>query len=118
MTDWKKPSKDGLLPRWKPSYGGRVEADVFLGYAGPFDVWFDGMGDGDHSVVAVVGPSKTKIVEGGGYNFDTFYVVENNLVRDSQEDLHIGLEDMCLIYQRCVENNIVREDPNAETVET
>lgn len=110
---WKKPSKDGLLPRWKPSYG--VEAVLkyaFLSYAGLFDVWFDDEGDGDRPLVSVVGPSKTKIVEGGGNNFDTFFVVENNLVRGSQEDLHIDPYHMCLIYQLCVENNIVREDPN------
>lgn len=101
-----------MLPRWRPSYG--VEAalkDAFLGYVGPFDVWFDDEGDGDHSLV-VVGPSKTKIVEEGGHNFDTFRVFGDMLERDDQEDLHIGLDIMCLIYQLCVENNIVREDPN------
>ena len=110
---WKKSNKGGLRPRWEPTYG--VEAvlkDAFLGYVGPFDVWFDDEGDGDHSLVVVVGPSKTKIVEGGGHNFDTFRVFGDMLERDDQEDLHIDPYHMCLIYQLCVENNIVREDPN------
>jgi len=82
-----------------------VERDKFLGYVGPFDVWFDRRGDGDYPLISIVGPAETKVKE-GGHNFDTFFVVEDTLERDPNEDLHIGLEDMCLIYQLCVENEI------------
>lgn len=68
-------------------------------------MWLDQRGDGEYPIIALVGPDEAKITE-GGHNFDTFFVVEDTLERCDVQDLHIGLEDMCLIYQMCMENEI------------
>lgn len=113
MKKWGKPNKAGLHPRWAPSYGvPATENDEFLGYAGPFDVWFDNNLSSFHDgpVIVVVCDESTK---GGTYNFDTFRVLGENLEPVEPQDLNIDPYHMCLIYQLCVDNNIfVREDPN------
>lgn len=109
---WDRPNSAGLKPRWRPTYGvSTARKDTFLGYAGPFDVWFDTTEPGTDAIL-VIGPSSARIRD-SGHNFDTFRVFGDLLERDDAQDLHIGLDDMCLIYQLCTENNIfVREDPN------
>lgn len=111
---WDRPNSAGHKPRWRPTYGvAAVIKDTFLGYAGPLDVWLD-PNDPDVVTIVAVGPNSSRVGGGGrGHNFDAFRVEGGMLVRDEIEDLHIGLDDMCLIYQLCVENNIfVRENPN------
>ena len=109
---WDRPNSAGLKPRWRPTYGvSTARKDAFLGYAGPFDVWFDTT-EPDTDAILVIGPSSARLRD-GGHNFDAFRVEGGTLVRDEIQDLHIGLDIMCLIYQLCEENGVfVREDTN------
>jgi hypothetical protein len=109
---WDRPNSAGHKPRWRPTYGvDAARKDAFLGYAGPFDVWLDTT-EPSEPVILVIGPGSARVRD-NGHNFDAFRVEGDMLMRDEMEDLHIGLDDMCLIYQLCMENNVfVREDPN------
>lgn len=112
MSKWQKPSRDGLLPRWEPSYGpAALEGDIFLGYAGPFDIWFDPDGNDGEPALLVVGPDSAKI-DNAPYNYDTFYLMGGQLERDGTEDLHIDLHSLCLIYQLCEEHELFKENAN------
>lgn len=110
----RKANKEGLQYRWRPTYGrSAIEQDDFLGYAGPFDVWYGPQGVQYQAPgITIVGPDSTKINR-GGHNFDAYELDTGGLVIDGVQDLNIDPYHMCLIYQLCEENNVfVREDTN------
>lgn len=88
-----------------------MEMDIFLGYAGPFDVWLDPEGNAGDVAVIVVGPDSAKI-NGVPYNYDAFELMGGQLVRDGDQDLHIDLHSQCLIYQLCEEYDLFKEKGN------
>jgi hypothetical protein len=97
-------------PRYRPTYspeGGRT--DKFLGYANDLDVW----NDPKSFEIFIVGPESRLIRPDSRCNFDALDVEDGNLVgRTTQNDLHIDVHDMCLIYALCVEHGVFKENTN------
>lgn len=89
-----------------------MEKDIFLGYAGPLDVWFDAIGNDGEPAVVAVGPDSAKVKMTSVHNYDVFYLMGGQLVRDGAEDLHIDLHSLCLIYQLCEEHDLFKEKSN------
>ncbi len=100
----------GEGPRYEPTYG-ETENDTFLGYANELDVWYDP----EEPFVCVVGPDHKLLrldsdqKEVSGHNFDAFHIEDNLLVlfETQKQDLHIDVHDMSLIYQLCVEHQLL-----------
>jgi hypothetical protein len=100
----------GEGPRYEPTYGD-ISGDTFLGYANELDVWYDPEGP----FVCVVGPDHKLLgldsdqKEVSGYNFDLFKIEDGLLVlfETQNQDLHIDVHDMSLIYQLCVEHQLL-----------
>lgn len=106
-------------PRIEPSYGSNLyDTEVFLGHAGPFDLWYDPDfedSNGDiEPLLTIVGPEGYMV--GKRNNFDNYRITEDgNLVHaDAAKDLHIGLDHMCEIYRVCMEKGLL----DANAVET
>lgn len=99
-------------PRIEPTYGANFyETDVFLGHAGPFDLWYDPAfenSDGEIAkLVTIIGPEEYMV--GKRNNFDNYKITEEgNLVHtDAVKDLHIGVDHMCEIYRLCMEKGLL-----------
>lgn len=94
-----EPRYEHVLITWTPS---------FLSRLGELDVWMREYDD-DKTYVYVVGPEHRRVRPGSGFNHDRFLVTDNGLENDEDQDLHIELYEMCLLYQLCQERGILKE---------
>lgn len=103
-----------LGPRHTPSWKAwNVSQDeVFIGYANDFDIYYEDQtentGDGSEYIF-VVGPDDRKLRPLTEYNFDSFVIKGNRRIMDDEtdHDIHVGLDEMCLIYQLAVERGLI-----------
>ncbi len=80
----------------------------FLSRLGELDVWTTKYSDGE-MYVCVVGPAHRKVRSDSPFCHDRFFVTDNGLENDEDQDLHIELYEMCLLYQLCQEHGILKE---------
>lgn len=92
------PRYEHRLITWAPG---------FLSRLGELDVWIRTYDDGE-TYVYVVGPEHRRVRPHSGFNHDRFLVTDNGLENDEDQDLHIELYEMCLLYQLCQEHGILK----------
>lgn len=80
----------------------------FLSRLGELDVWIAKYAD-EGMYVYVVGPEHRRVRPYSQFNHDRFFVVNNGLENIEDQDLHIELYEMCLLYQLCQEHGILKE---------
>ena len=90
-----------------PRYNSVLISVGFLSRLGELDVWMREYDD--ETYVYVVGPEDRKIQPDRAFNHDRFLVTDNGLENDEDQDLHIELYEMCLLYQLCQEHGILKE---------
>ena len=106
-----------LTPRHKPSWKtwDTSQDEVFIGYVNDLDIYYEDQKlDEGNEYIFVVGPDDRKL-HASQYNFDSYVIEGNGLVGDDQTniDIHVGLDEMCLIYQLAVERGlIIAEEDN------
>ena len=89
-----------------PRYNSVLISVGFLSRLGELDVWMREYDD--ETYVYVVGPEHRRVRLGSGFNHDRFLVTDNGLENDEDQDLHIELYEMCLLYQLCQEHGILK----------
>lgn len=89
-----------------PRYTHRLISVEFLSRLGELDVWIAEYAD--ETYVYVVGPEHRKVQPDSRFNHDRFLVTDNGLENDEDQDLHIELYEMCLLYQLCQEHGILK----------
>ena len=80
----------------------------FLSRLGELDVWVAEYTD-EGTYICVVGPKHRKVRPDSPFDHDRFFVTDNGLENDEDQDLHIELYEMCLLYQLCQERGILKE---------
>lgn len=106
-----------LTPRHTPSWKTWAvsQDEVFIGYANDLDIYYEDQtentGDGNEYIF-VVGPDDRKLRANSGYNFDSYVIEDGKIVMDDQHDhdIHVGLDEMCLIYQLAVERGYIKAE--------
>ena len=79
----------------------------FLSRLGELDVWEWKYTD-EGTYIYVVGPKHRKVRPDSLHYHDRFLVTDNGLENDEDQDVHIELYEMCLIYQLCQEHGILK----------
>lgn len=95
-----------LTARYTPTWIahiGEPPHEEFIGHVGELDVYYqDHRIEGGSEVAYIVGPPSRMIKRGSPHNFDPYRIEDGALELhddiDSQ-DVHIELEEMCLLYQ-------------------
>jgi hypothetical protein len=85
---------------------------VLIGYVNDLDIYYeDQTEDGGFEYIFIVGPKDRKL-RATDYNFDSFIIEGNRLMMDDQtdSDIHVGLDEMCLIYQLAVERGYIKAE--------
>lgn len=90
----------------EPRYNNVLISVEFLSRLGELDVWMREYDD--ETYVYVVGPTHREVRPDSQFNHDRFLVTDNGLENDEDQDLHIELYEMCLLYQLCQEHGILK----------
>ena len=88
-----------------PRYNNVLNSVEFLSRLGELDVWMREYDD--ETYVYVVGPKHRKVRPTSPFNHDRFLVTDNGLENKEDQDVHIELYEMCLLYQLCQEHGIL-----------